>query len=210
MAHVRLLSVIAIGLFAASCASEGVDEEAKDVYVSLSTSGGLGCSHVVPQFSNPDGSGVQANGHGAGLWSAPVLAGGTVEATLTCNSSPSSSSSRSTKIVGVEPGDNLTMFVQRAALPADCVRRTVDLITDSAGSHWDDPSAASVNARVIVVEQSGSMPFMTSRTSTIIDGDTATTIPYRTDNSGQVPPTTVSVDVISCTNSDYAALRPLL
>jgi len=157
--------------------------------------------HVV--IMNPDTSRPEVVDHGviAGsrTYSAFVAPGATALLEIESRSSPSSSSSQNYEMAGIEPGDRLVLGTAVQTLPSDCVSRQVTVITDAAGSHWDDPDAASVDARSIT-GGNNAVPQRTS-TFTLVDSSTATTY------AGTGP---VQVDVISCTTTSYAELRPLL
>ena len=123
-------------------------------------------------------------------------------------SSPTSRTDWKKKVVGARRGDHFSLDVH--TLPVTCSERVVtNLVDDPAGSHWDDPDAASVDARRVSFKHPPSPPpgpFGTTYEyplDVVIDGETATTLPY-------AAAAIENVIVYVCPDDDYDSIRQLL
>ena len=153
-------------------------------------------------FVNPDGTMIktvtdlQAD--------APLEPGGRVWVGSSYSSSPSATSTSSTMLNGVQPGDHLKfgflLAGEPSPLPDDCESRTVlsGVGTGSAIS-WDDPNASDVDARIISIWRAVG-PMRPGFSSVEIDDKTETTVTVSLYDG-------VSVDVVYCATSSYNDLR---
>ncbi|HEX8115261.1 MAG TPA: hypothetical protein VF516_46360 [Kofleriaceae bacterium] len=138
--------------------------------------------------------------------------GGSLTMSIHESDSPTSNSDSSWSIAGVKPGDHYRFDGSSVTLPAGCTRRTFTSFTiDATGTQasWDDPDAASVDARIVHRTRGcqNSFPPITCVVTVEVDSSTATTVKVLV--SGISTPTAdlTSVDVVSCSSQTYDDIR---
>jgi hypothetical protein len=167
-----------------------------DDLVHITVGSGFGPYSV--RVTAPDGTQVAVDLDSNNMAVVEVQSGSKVSVSYSTMSSPSAYSQSSKSVVGVEPGDYLSFYVD-PRIHDDCSCRRVGLLEDELGVYWIDPDAADVDARVIY-STSGMFPGIVG-SSQSHDGFTSTQLPgTRLGNN-------LSVTVIKCDHHDWDDLR---
>lgn len=178
--------------------------------VRVTVSGRLSVSASVTFFEGDDSPAAAELRMGA--WESGVGPGGRVVVRGTSCFTPSSCTSESAAIAGLQPGDELLIDGSTKPVPPDCVVTSTELANEQGGSSWVDPDPQSIDARLIHWSTgSASIPFGGATNGNDVDNEQVAFVPLQNnDGTGGRPPSTVSVSVVKCAETDYDDLRPLL